>query len=234
MGQQIKIKVNSQLRELLLTHIQTTKHSDIPPNIEDIINVKSSNLYAKQKSKNKSSDDPSESSTKENEEFLSVSDMRWLHDNVVKNLENVYLHEMLGDGDIILPVPEVLPRNPELEARVQKLKVQQMEREYRSMTRNVDSVRVNYPEDTLSYQMKQINRQLIAVIQLIVSVGAGFTFGFIGVELLVGELDFGFRLLLGVMCALVIGLAEIYFLAKKLADDLVPPSQPGDEKQHQD
>lgn len=96
MGQQIKIKVNSQLRELLLTHIQTTKHSDIPPNIEDIINVKSSNLYAKQKSKNKSSDDPSESSTKENEEFLSVSDMRWLHDNVVKNLENVYLHEMLG------------------------------------------------------------------------------------------------------------------------------------------
>lgn len=96
MGQQIKIKVNSQLRELLLTHIQTTKHSDIPPNIEDIINVKSSNLYAKQKSKNKSSDNPSESSTKENEEFLSVSDMRWLHDNVVKNLENVYLHEMLG------------------------------------------------------------------------------------------------------------------------------------------
>lgn len=96
MGQQIKIKVNSQLRELLLTHIQTTKHSDIPPNIEDIINVKSSNLYAKQKSINKSSDDPSESSTKENEEFLSVSDMRWLHDNVVKNLENVYLHEMLG------------------------------------------------------------------------------------------------------------------------------------------
>lgn len=68
-----------------------------------------------------------------------------------------------------------------------------------------------------------MNRQLIAVLQFIVSVGAGFAFGFIGVELIVGELDFGFRLLLGVICALTIALAEIYFLAKQLADDIFPP-----------
>lgn len=37
---------------------------------------------------------------------------------------------------------------------------------------------------------------------------------------MVGNLDFGVRLLLGVMCALVIALAEIYFLAKKLNEEL--------------
>lgn len=61
---------------------------------------------------------------------------------------------------------------------------------------------------------------MIAVLQFIFSVLAGFAFGFIGVELIVGNLDFGFRLLLGIICALIIALAEIYFLAKKLNEDL--------------
>lgn len=67
--------------------------------------------------------------------------------------------------------------------------------------------------------MNQINKQLIAVAQFVVSVLAGFAFGFIGVELIVGDLDFGFRLLLGIIIALTIALAEIYFLAKKLNED---------------
>lgn len=56
--------------------------------------------------------------------------------------------------------------------------------------------------------------------QFIVSVAAGFAFGFIGVELIIGSMEFGTRLLLGIFCALVIAIAEIYFLAKKLNDDL--------------
>ena len=107
--------------------------------------------------------------------------------------------------------PKVTPRNPELEARTQKLKAQQDAMKYKAMTKNVDTTTKNLPEDTISYQMKQINKQLIAVAQFIFSVIAGFAFGFIGLELIVGTLDFGFRLLLGIICALVIALAEIYF-----------------------
>lgn len=73
--------------------------------------------------------------------------------------------------------------------------------------------------------MKQINRQLIAVLQFIFSVAAGFAFGFIGIELIVGDLDFGFRLLLGIICSLVIALAEIYFLAKKLNEEIEEAEQ---------
>ena len=82
--------------------------------------------------------------------------------------------------------------------------------------------------------VKMMNRQLIAVLQFIMSVGAGFAFGFIGVEYMVGELDFGFRLLLGVICALIIALAEMYFLAKQLAEDVFPPSTTPIHKPHQE
>lgn len=53
------------------------------------------------------------------------------------------------------------------------------------------------------------------------SVVAGFVFGFIGLELMFGDLDFGFRLLMGIMFALIIAIAEIYFLAKKLNEEEV-------------
>jgi hypothetical protein len=74
--------------------------------------------------------------------------------------------------------------------------------------------------------VKQVNRQLIAVVQFVFSVGAGFVFGFHGIDLMLGPLEFGFRLLLGVMFSLIIALAEIYFLAKKLAEEYEPPVKP--------
>lgn len=64
-----------------------------------------------------------------------------------------------------------------------------------------------------------MNKQLIAIFQFVSSVLAGFAFGFLGIELIVGDLDFGFRLLLGIIISLIIALAEIYFLAKKLSED---------------
>lgn len=84
--------------------------------------------------------------------------------------------------------------------------------------------------------MKQINKQLIAVAQFIFSVLAGFAFGFVGLELIVGTLDFGFRLLLGIICALVIALAEIYFLAIKLNEDVYDAAStaPPHKKLHQE
>ena len=84
--------------------------------------------------------------------------------------------------------------------------------------------------------MKLLNKQLIAVAQFVFSVIAGFAFGFIGIELIVNNLDFGFRLLLGIMCALIIALAEIYFLAKKLSEDYeeMPNTAAMSKKLHQE
>lgn len=56
-----------------------------------------------------------------------------------------------------------------------------------------------------------------------ISTAAGFLFGFMGIELILNTtFDLGFKILLGIICALIIALAEIYFLAKKLSEDFEP------------
>lgn len=156
--------------------------------------------------------------------LLTLHDLHWLYAYIqTQNMVNdtkVYLHDLLENSEVILPKNEEIPRNEELEKRCQKLKAEQQNWEYQNMTKNVDGFRRRLPEDTIGYQLKMMNTHLIAVFQFIVSVLTGFAFGFIGIELLIGTLDFGFRLLLGVVCALVIALAELYFLAKKLNEDL--------------
>lgn len=83
------------------------------------------------------------------------------------------------------------------------------------------------------FLVKQINKQLIAVLQFVISTAAGFLFGFMGIELMLSStFDLGFKLLLGIMFALIIALAEIYFLAKKLSEDFEPLDTSG--KVHQD
>ncbi|XP_030022401.2 uncharacterized protein LOC115441671 isoform X1 [Manduca sexta] len=165
---------------------------------------------------------------RENEKFLTTTDIDWLYNYVYErrgegNKKIPYLHELLKGVQVEMPNNKVIKRNPVLEARCVKLRAQQEAREYRKMTKSVDNVRMRFPEDSINYQLKQVNRQLIAIGQFIISIFAGFLFGFRGVEWMVGNLDFGFRLLLGVMCALVIALAEIYFLAKKLNEELNVP-----------
>ncbi|KAI8044936.1 transmembrane protein 199 [Drosophila gunungcola] len=158
--------------------------------------------------------------TPERKTFLYLSDMHWLNSTLVELRRQdhclVFLHQLIESCELILPENEMMPRNPELEARCERLRAEQHNRDYLKMTKNVDAGLKHYPEDTISYQIKSLNKQIIAVVQFIFSVAAGFTFGFFGVNLMVGPLPFGFRILLGVIVALIIALAEMYFLAKKL------------------
>ncbi|KAH8242976.1 hypothetical protein KR032_003430 [Drosophila birchii] len=156
----------------------------------------------------------------ETRDVLYLSDLHWLTE-VLNDLRRegrseLFLHELIESCELVLPENEMKQRNPELEARCQRLRAEQQNREYHKMTKSVDAGLKNFPEDTISYQIKSINKQIIAVAQFIFSVAAGFTFGFFGVNLMVGPLPFGFRILLGVIVALIIALAEMYFLAKKL------------------
>ncbi|KAK1122993.1 hypothetical protein K0M31_008630 [Melipona bicolor] len=213
----IKIKPNKKLIEFICKNVKKT--SSTPPTI----------IAIKKSTKDKQKDI-----------LLKLNELRWLNKYLEEyrtiNMESIYLHELLEEDDIKLPTPKVTPRNPELEARMQKLRAQQNAIKYRAMTKNVDTATRNLPEDSISYQMKQINKQLIAVAQFVFSVLAGFAFGFIGVELIVGNLDFGFRLLLGIICALIIALAEIYFLAIKLNEDIYDTvsTAPSTKKLHQE
>lgn len=89
---------------------------------------------------------------------LKIEDLRWLNKYLKEYrktaTEKIYLHELFDNSDVILPSPKVTPRNPELEARVKKLKAQQNAREYQAMTKNIDSVRKFLPEDSIAYQSR--------------------------------------------------------------------------------
>uniref|UniRef100_A0A6B2E7H1 Putative endoplasmic reticulum-based factor for assembly of v-atpase n=1 Tax=Phlebotomus kandelakii TaxID=1109342 RepID=A0A6B2E7H1_9DIPT len=170
------------------------------------------------------------------EQILTVKDIKWINKILQEKRKSSgdppYLHELLETSSILLPENPTIQRSPELEKRCETLRKEQENRTYRKMTRNVENYRAHPYEDSIAYQIKQINKQLIAVAQFIFSVIAGFMFGFLGIQLIVGNLDFGFRLLLGIMFALIIALAEIYFLAKKLnenADEFKSPEHKGEE-----
>lgn len=207
-------KANNKLNQTKVDYLMTDKDREF---------LKKFNLdkFSENLNKNTTKDCSSGNNSKE---LLKLEDLHWLYNYLqcenANNMDKVYLHDLLEGCSVILPKNIEIPRNEELEKRCKLLKAQQENRDYRSMTKNVDNTRKRLPEDTIGYQIKQMNRHLIAIFQFIISVAAGFAFGFIGVELLIGSLDFGFRLLLGIICALTIALAELYFLAKKLNEDI--------------
>ncbi len=94
-------------------------------------------------------------------ETFSISDVTWIQNYMSKNRDELrkicpefrHFHELMAESVMILPEPQFPPRNPELEARIQKLKVQQAERDYKRMTQNV-SGRAAYTEEPISNQSK--------------------------------------------------------------------------------
>lgn len=87
---------------------------------------------------------------------LNLNDLKWIHQHLANKRptdESVgYLHDMIAGSQLILPKNLLVERNPELEARCQRLKREQEEQSYRMMTKNVDCSRAHIPEDTIAYQ----------------------------------------------------------------------------------
>lgn len=147
---------------------------------------------------------------------INMNDLHKLFEYIQRENElgntKIYLHELLEGSDLVLPCPLVTVRNADLEARCQKLKTTIENKIYDEITKNVNCVRSKNPQNSIGYQLKQINKYWIAVFQLVVSVVTGFIFGFLGINLLYGHLDMVWRLLLGILCASLVGVAELYFL----------------------
>jgi len=70
----------------------------------------------------------------------------------------------------------------------------------------------------LNFTVKVLNRQLLEVMGFVISLFAAFMFGFVGINFMIGPLDLGIRALLGVVIALIVAVAELYFLARTFGD----------------
>lgn len=66
--------------------------------------------------------------------------------------------------------------------------------------------------------MRSANRQMIAVINTLITVGGAFTFGFYGINLAYPHLglDFAMRMILGLVFGTIVLFADFYFIIKNM------------------
>lgn len=85
--------------------------------------------------------------------------------------------------------------------------------------------------------MREVNRQVIAVVNTVITVGGAFAFGFFGVTYTHQHmhLDIATRILIGLVLATIVFFADLYFIVKNMGQDEkknshIPPTVPKKKK----
>lgn len=159
---------------------------------------------------------PQELRTRALDDKVTVEDLKWIKENLPKEYKRDLYAAMEGSG-VKLPAPIFPERSPELEKRCQKLRIEQDEREYKQMTRNIRESSAK--EKPLSVQMKELNGILVTMVQLVVSVLTAFAFGYLAPYYLYGRSDPGPRIILGTLIAFFVGIADLYFIIRENLDE---------------
>lgn len=128
-----------------------------------------------------------------------------------------YLHEILSGSDLYVPAYIEPPRNPELQERVERLKAEQANQEYAEMTKNVDLNRRHPTRSPGSIvpDMKSVQGQLITVVNVFLTVLGAFMFGYKAIEYSTGVKNFVLQISVGLFCAFLVAVADVYFLFKR-------------------
>ncbi|XP_022338043.2 vacuolar ATPase assembly protein VMA12-like [Crassostrea virginica] len=134
-----------------------------------------------------------------------------------KGTPKEYLNEWLDGTSLHLPAYEPPPRNPELEARIQRLKAEQENREYRNMVRTVD--REQKEEiNRFGAEVKAMNSHIWSAINFAVTVVGAFAFGYKATEYtFTGSNSFVAQIVAGLIFATVVFFADLYFMIKQIS-----------------
>ncbi|XP_027718125.1 transmembrane protein 199 [Vombatus ursinus] len=146
--------------------------------------------------------------------------LRELHEHLREQGSSVFLHELLEGSEIYLPEVVRPPRNPELVARLERIKVQLANEEYSRITRNV-SCQAARRDGTLAdfgRQVRSVKAVVISIFNFIVTVAAAFTCTYVGSQYIFSEM--AARVLAAVIVASVVGLAELYIMVRAMEGEL--------------
>lgn len=134
-----------------------------------------------------------------------------------------YLHEVLEDGSLYLPEVVKPPRNPELVARLEKIKAKLANEEYNRITRNVNTQEINRNGILAEFggQVRSVKAVLVTVFNFLVTVVATFACSYMGSQYLFTEI--AARVISAVIAASVVGLAELYVLVRTMEGELGEP-----------
>ncbi|KAK2111525.1 hypothetical protein P7K49_011271 [Saguinus oedipus] len=132
----------------------------------------------------------------------------------------LYLHELLEGSEIYLPEVVKPPRNPELVARLEKIKIQLANEEYKRITRNVtcQDARHGGTLSDLGKQVRSLKALVITIFNFIVTVVAAFVCTYLGSQYIFTEM--ASRVLAALIVASVVGLAELYVMVRAMEGEL--------------
>ncbi|CAK6965460.1 transmembrane protein 199 [Scomber scombrus] len=134
-----------------------------------------------------------------------------------------YLHELLEDSSLHLPEVVKPPRNPQLVARLEKIKAKLANEEYNRITRNVNTQEINR-NGTLAdfgHQVRSVKAVVLTVFNFLVTIVAAFFCSYMGSQYLFTEITA--RVISAVIAASVVGLAELYVLVRTMEGELGEP-----------
>ncbi|XP_074778627.1 vacuolar ATPase assembly protein VMA12 isoform X2 [Athene noctua] len=144
--------------------------------------------------------------------------LRRLHAALREAGSPLYLHQLLEGCEIDLPEVPVPPRNPELVARLERIKAKLANEEYRRMTRNITGQEMNGTLAEFGRQVRSVKAVVITIVNYIVTVVAAFACTYLGSQYVFVET--AARVLSAVIVASVVGLAELYVMVRTLEGDL--------------
>ncbi|XP_012596137.1 vacuolar ATPase assembly protein VMA12 isoform X3 [Microcebus murinus] len=145
----------------------------------------------------------SSSSSSGPQRLVSFRLIRDLHRHLRERGSTLYLHELLEGSEIYLPEVVKPPRNPELVARLEKIKIQLANEEYKRITRNV-TCQDSRHGGTLSDLGKQV--------------AAAFVCTYLGSQYIFTEM--APRVLAALIVASVVGLAELFVMVRAMEGEL--------------
>lgn len=154
---------------------------------------------------------------------LSFSTARRLKKHLDNEGHPFYLHELLEDSSIYLPEVVKPPRNPELVARLEKIKAKLANEEYNRITRNVNAQELNRSGTLadIGLQVRSAKAVVVTVFNFLVTIVATFACSYMGSQYLFT--DTAARVISAVIAASVVGLAELYVLVRTMEGELGDP-----------
>ncbi|CAH2219974.1 transmembrane 199 [Pelobates cultripes] len=151
--------------------------------------------------------------------IVPFSVVRELHQILREKDSSQYLHELLEGSIIHLPAVEIPKRNPELVARLEKIKAKLANEDYRRITKNVScQTGRNGTLAEFSKQVRPVKTMVITVFNFFITIAAAFACTYIGSQYLFT--DTAARVLSSVIVASLVGLAELYVLVRTMEGQL--------------
>ncbi|XP_071849353.1 transmembrane protein 199-like [Apostichopus japonicus] len=127
--------------------------------------------------------------------------------------EKLYFHEFLEGCEIYFPPQKEPERNPELLARLERLKREQDNKQYNEMTNNVQQeVAGKHAFEGFGREVRSVKKQLMGMLNFILTLVGSFTFGYMAAYY-AGQ-SIPTRVMIGLFLTLITAAADLYFIVK--------------------